>query len=88
MKPVQFKEANVVLAKDQPEYLPLPALSFDDKDGIVISCWSLSFWECIKLLFTGKIWVSTMTFKEPLQPLYITVHKDEVIVYGITAKTK
>jgi hypothetical protein len=26
MKPIEFKEKNVVFAKDQPQYQPLPAL--------------------------------------------------------------
>ena len=29
MKPIEFKDQNVVYAKDQPEYLPLPALRID-----------------------------------------------------------
>ena len=29
MKPVEFKHQNVVFAKDQPEYQPLPALRID-----------------------------------------------------------
>lgn len=82
MKPTEFKEANVTFAKNQPEYLPLPALAFKDPQGIVITCWRLSFWERIKLLITGRVWVSTMTFLQPIQPLYLTTHKDEVIIYN------
>ena len=39
MKPVEFKHQNVVFAKDQPEYQPLPALRLDTPEGEVISCW-------------------------------------------------
>lgn len=28
MKPVEFPGVNVVFAKDQPEYIPLPAMEF------------------------------------------------------------
>jgi hypothetical protein len=67
MKPIEFAEQNVVFAKDQPEYLPLPAHRTDD--GIVTSCWALSWRERIKVLFTGRIWWSVSTFNHPLQPL-------------------
>ena len=66
MKPLYFNEQNVVYAKNQPEYLPLP--SHLDKDGIVTSCWGLSWKERIKALFTGVIYFQQMTFNKPLQP--------------------
>jgi len=33
MKLIEFKEQTVVIAKDQPEYMPLPAHQFNDTDG-------------------------------------------------------
>jgi len=66
MKPIEFKEQNVVFAKDQPQYLPLPARR--EEDGMVITCWKLSFIERVKILFTGKMWLSQLTFNDPLQP--------------------
>ena len=33
MKPVEFKHQNIVFAKDQPEYQPLPALRIDSPTG-------------------------------------------------------
>lgn len=27
MKPLEFKEQNIIFAKDQPEYIPLPELA-------------------------------------------------------------
>lgn len=66
MKPIEFKEHNVVFGKDQPEYMPLPALKFED--GTVITCWKLSWKEAIRVLFTRKIWLSVLTFNNPLQP--------------------
>lgn len=73
MKPIEFKEMNCTLAKDQPEYLPLPVKVTDD--GIVISCWELSFKEKLKILFTGKLWVSIYTFGSRLQPQLPTIDK-------------
>jgi hypothetical protein len=66
MKPIEFEYSNRIFAKDQPEYLPLPA--HVTTDGVVTSCWRLTLGERIKVLFTGRIFWSTMTFNQPLQP--------------------
>lgn len=78
MKPIEFPEVNVTYAKDQPQYQPLPV--FKDADGTVISCWKLSFKERMKLLRTGELWISMLTFNKPLTPLYPTVNKEEVLI--------
>jgi hypothetical protein len=69
MKPVPFKQQTVVYAKDQSEYNPLPA--YKDSEGLVISCWKLSWRERIKLLVTGRVWVMVLTFNNPLQPMSV-----------------
>lgn len=79
MKPIEFKEQNVVYAKDQPEYVPLPAFKSDDPMGQVVSCWKLSFTERLRVLFTGKLWVSLATFHKPLTPSFFTTKKSDVI---------
>jgi hypothetical protein len=75
MNPISFKGCNVVYAKDQPEYLPLPVRRFED--GEIITCWKLSIRERIKVLFTSKIWLSVLTFNHPLQPLLPSVDKPD-----------
>lgn len=81
MLPKEFKGQNVVFAKDQKEYLPLPA--FKSKEGLVISCWGLSWKERLKVVFTGRIWVCLMTFNQPLQPLFLTAKKKQLsLFYG------
>jgi hypothetical protein len=72
MKPIAFKQANVVYAKDQPEYLQLPAHRTDQ--GVVTCCWQLTLWETIKVSFTGRVWISMLTFNGPLQPLRPTIN--------------
>ena len=81
MKPIDFKERNIIFAKDQSEYQSLPAYKNKNEgnSGEVVSCWSLSFRERIKVLFSGKLYVSLMTFNKTLNPTYITVNKEEVI---------
>ena len=67
MKPIKFEGYNLILAEDQPEYLPLPVDR--DSEGLTISCWKLSWKERFKILFTGVLWIQQLTFKSPLQPI-------------------
>lgn len=79
MKLIEFPEQTVVLAKDQPEYLPLPAHRFkDDPQGRIACCWQLTLGERLQVLFTGKLWHQVLTFKAPLQPQLLTVEKPEM----------
>jgi len=78
MNPIKFGEVNVEFAKDQPEYNTLPAFRSDD--GIVVTCWRLSFKERIYVLLKGNIWLSMMTFNKPLTPSYMSTKKEDVIV--------
>lgn len=79
MKPIQFKEANITFAKDQPEYQPLPAFKNQGMQGEVISCWKLSFRERVRILVTGKLWVCLLTFNKPLTPSFFTTKKSDVL---------
>lgn len=78
MKLIEFPEQTVVIAKDQPEYKPLPAHRFNDDEGRIACCWQLTFWERIRVLFSGKIWHQILTFNGPLQPQLLTVEKPEM----------
>ena len=70
MIPVEFNECNVIYAKEQSEYIPLPACKIE---GLVITCWELSTDEIEKITSTGKLWISMLTFNHPLQPILPTV---------------
>jgi len=80
MKPISFKEQNVVFAKDQPEYQPLPACKFDTPEGHVVFCEYLSFTERMRVLFTGRIWCSLLTFNKPLTPSLFSTKKSDIII--------
>ncbi len=72
MKPITpivpgFNLPTVEYAKDQPEYLTLPA--WRGEDGMVITRWQLSFVERLRVLFGGSIWLTVLTFNKPLQPV-------------------
>ena len=76
---IEFKEQSVVYAKDQPEYLPLPAHRFkDDPQGRIACCWKLSWRERFSVLFKGCLWHQILTFNAPLQPQKLTVEKPEM----------
>ena len=66
----------IVLAKDQPEYIPLPVAHIEYSDGVrsMISCYRLTVRERLKILLTGKVWWEQLTFGHPLQPqkIYLT----------------
>jgi hypothetical protein len=69
MRLIQFKEQTTIIAKDQPQYMPMPVWRLSgDIQGRIICCWKLTFWERIWLLFTGKIWHHILTFNDPVQP--------------------
>lgn len=79
MKAIEFKEQNTEIAKNQDEYLTLPAYKSDDEYGTMITCQYLSLWERVKVLFTGKIWMSEWTFNKPITPRRFEVNKWEVL---------
>lgn len=78
MKPIEFKEQNTVFGEGQKEYLPLPAYVDPDPEGYVITCWRLSIKERLAVLLSGCLWLSQMSFHEPLQPQLIVTSKYEI----------
>lgn len=78
MKAINFEDANVNFAEKQDEYSTLPALRIGDEDDTIITCWGLSFKERVRVLFTGKIWMSELNFRRPLTPRYFSVDKNEM----------
>lgn len=80
MKPIDFKERNSLVAKDQSEYKILPA--YISQNGEVAFCMKMNFLERCKLLITGKMWgVLKMGINEdtnrvnPITPIFFTVNK-------------
>ena len=69
--------SEIVFAKDQPQYIPLPALKF--QDGLVVTRWSLSWGERIRLLLGGSVFLGMLTFNKPLQPIRISTSVEDVV---------
>lgn len=69
MKPIQFKEQNAII--EGREVSPLPA--HQTQDGRVVSCWKLTFTDKMKVLLLGKVWIQTLTYGQPLQPVSASI---------------
>lgn len=66
---------SVVFAKDQPEYLPLPALSDGNE---VITKWKLTDKEIKDIFDTHEIYLKVLTFGQPLQPVRLSTKIEEL----------
>lgn len=77
MKPIEFPGHNVVFAKDQPEYQPLPAMRLPD--GTVITCWELTDEDLETIKSTRRMYLSQLTFNQPLQPIFMTPDLSNIV---------
>lgn len=67
---------NVTLAKDQPEYLPLPVAT----DGnIFISKWKLSKDELEEVMITREIYIKLLTFGRGFPPIKVETNLEEIL---------
>ena len=71
VEPTTDKGQPVVFAKDQPQYLPLPARRTDD--GRVITEWSLTEEERDRIARGENIRLTLLTFNQPLQPIVLEI---------------
>lgn len=72
-----------VLAKDQPEYSPLPVIRFFNLEGSAICRWSLTAEERQRVIAGADLYIEAFTFGNQFQPLRpIIMHPaDAVQVY-------
>lgn len=64
----EFVAHEIVFAKDQPQYKPLPAIC-NRNDGIVLTRWKLTDTEREAVALGADLFLSVYTFGQPLQPL-------------------
>lgn len=70
MKAIEFAQQTAILAKDQPEYQPLPVhIDHGDKMVPMTCCFELSPEEIKEINETGKLWYTQSTFGQPFQPI-------------------
>ena len=71
---------DIVIAENQPEYLPLPALvKIDDPRGKIITAWELTDTELLVLIQTKRLYITYLTFNQPLQPTLPSVNYKEAL---------
>jgi hypothetical protein len=63
--------ALVIFAKNQPEYMPLPALTFTD--GKILTEWELTEAERLALANGAPLRLWIWRFDQPLQPVMLQV---------------
>lgn len=73
MKSIEFKEQNVIFAKDQEEYANLPA--FAQQNGMVTFCMELDKKELKNV--KSKIEITLLNFKKPVQAICVRTTKPE-----------
>lgn len=81
VSPVLPRYPEIVFAKDQPQYLQLPAAVLGGREGgregRIITRWRLSLYERLKVLLTGNIFLEILTFNKPLQPVRLGTEPSE-----------
>lgn len=72
-KAIPFDGSNIVIAANQSPYLPLPARVFGDEMGTILCCWEFSPEELEMILRTKRLWSSHWSFRNPFQPMMLSV---------------
>lgn len=72
MKPIDIVDngteaKKVVFAKDQPQYMPLPALVYPN--GCVVTEWEFTPEERLQIAAGENLVLTLLTFGNPLQPV-------------------
>jgi len=67
VSPVIKGVAEVTYAKDQPQYIPLPAIRA--RDGMITTRWQCTWKERLAILLSGNLFLQVHTFGKKLQPV-------------------
>lgn len=78
MKPIEFPEQNIIAKSNDENVKPLP-IYFSEESMSAVSCWEVTDEDIERMKSTHKIYLSQMTFGGPIQPVYITSDKSEII---------
>ena len=69
----EYQQHEVVFAKDQPEYMPLPALVLEGEDKPVVSRWQLNDEERKQIAAGADILLTQMIFSDLYHPVRLEV---------------
>ena len=78
MKAIDFPEANHKFGEHQEEFETIPVLVVP-RHGTILYCFELTEEDKAEIAKTGVIWFSQMTQNQPMQPIFPTAFKDQVI---------
>lgn len=78
MKPVSpvlpgYDVAEVIFAKDHPEYMQLPAVRVQSAEAQVLTRWQLSDEDRQKIAAGADLYLWVSTFGQPLQPVELEI---------------
>ena len=57
-----------VYAENQPQYNPLPCLKSKTSNAVVTTRWHAGFWDRLRILLTGDVWLQVWSFDHPDHP--------------------
>jgi len=75
---VEFKEVNVRIGEHQDEYETLPA-HYDRQAGTIVFGFRLNAEELEQVKMTGQIFIKQYTNGHPMQPIGMTVLKEDLL---------
>ncbi len=70
IEPINFPQVNTSLQAPPGEEDLCDDLPCWRDGKLVISCWKIPFWQRVRLLFTGKIWLGAQGLSQP--PIWLT----------------
>jgi len=78
MKPVSpvipgSEHVEVVLARDQPQYIPLPVVYLGGKSAPMVSRWRLSLKERLNIAMGADLVLTQLTFGQLFQPVHLQI---------------
>jgi hypothetical protein len=85
MKPISpvlpgYEVPEVVFAKNQPEYIQLPAVKFESPEGQILTRWELSDEDRQMIAEGADVYLWVNTFDRPLQPVVLEVTTAKAIM--------
>ena len=86
MKAITFDEVNIIFGKGQEDiYQPLPSCveqncENGDNSFRATMCFELTEEEKEEIVKTGKIWLSVLTFGQPIQPIRSSILKPNPLI--------
>ena len=69
----ELAEHEFILAKDQPQYRPLPALHSAGDEGKILTRWTFTLEERLAIAAGADLFLEVWTFRRPFPPVKLCV---------------